>query len=250
VLVESPIGHRGLPKPLCYADNAGRFKRWADRIVHVVAPNLISSATGLDRAESWANEHRQRDCAWAAVNARAGDKDRVLICDVDEFPSAEALAWDGYGAVSLFMETYLHAVDWRVPDDLIPPTAVMATVGWLRSQGGSLSRIRDNRGVYRKISNGGKHFSWIGGPEAAARKLALSTCHTELIGTEEGRLIASGERWRTGIHGEGHLPVYPVEVDESWPAAIREKRVPAEWFRPRDRASHQEWQQGDPIPSR
>ena len=84
------------------------------------------------------------------------------------------------------------------------------------------------------ILDGGWHFSWIGGPEAVREKLETATCHTELLGTPEGDLIASGERYRSGGHTAGHLPVVAVDVDESWPAWIADRKCPDEWFRPRE----------------
>jgi Glycosyltransferase family 17 len=227
VVTESTLTHRGVPKPLAYGENTERFGKWSHSILHVIA-ELPAEAS------PWEREHAQRDAAWPVIDAEAADDDLVLIADVDEFPSAAALAWGGPGAVSLFMRTTLFAADWEVPPELIPPAAVMATAGWLRRQGGSLAAVRDNRGAYRVIRDGGWHFSWLGGVERQQKKLLTATCHTELLGTREGGLILTGERYRTGEHAEGHLPVMPVDVDETWPAFIREKRCPAEWFRPRD----------------
>ena len=225
VIVESPVTHRGVPKPLHYALDADRFRAWHGKIIYVAADLP-------DDPDPWVREHAQRDAAWRQVDALASDGDRVLICDVDEFPSAGALAWEGRGAVSLWMRTALFAVDWVVPPSHpLPPTAVMATAGWLRKTGGSLARARDKRGIYPVIQDGGWHFSWIGGPEAQAAKLDFSTCHREIGQTPEAGLIRSGARWRTDESGGG-IPVVPAEVDETWPAFIRERRCPEAWFRP------------------
>jgi len=132
------------------------------------------------------------------------------------------------------MRTTLHAVDWEVPAERIPPTCVIATAGYIRRNGGSLAAIRDRRDLYPVIEDGGWHFSWTGGPEAAKRKLETATCHTELIGTPEGDLIADGTRYRTSEDGGG-LPVVAAEVDDTWPEWIRERKCPPSWFRPRDR---------------
>lgn len=228
VLCEAPVTHRGIPKPLVYEQNKERFAKWSDSIVHVVA-------SGLDEPmPPWTREHRQRDSAWSVVTREAADDDVVLIADCDEFPSAEALAWAGNRITSLWMRTMLFAVDWEVPPKRLPPTAVMATAGWLRAFGGGLAGARDQRGSYPVIRNGGMHLSWVGGVERQQQKLLTSTCHTELLNTEEGGLILTGERYRTGQHGAGHLPVRPVDVDEAWPAYIRERRCPENWWRPRD----------------
>ena len=233
VLVESAQTHRGVAKPLYYAENRNRFVKWNDSILHVV--------TDLPDAPPWTREHIQRNAAWPVIDAAAGAGDTVLITDLDEIPSSSLMDWrkttgSRYTVISARMRTCLFAVDWLVPDEVLPPTCVAATVSWLRSQaakGRGLGEVRDHRGDYFELKDGGWHFSWIGGPEAQREKLLTSTCHTELLGTAEGDLITDGTRYRTGEHEQGHLPVRPVDVDDSWPAAIRERRCPEEWFRPR-----------------
>lgn len=227
VIVESPVTHRGVAKPLHYQDNAGGFAADADRIHHVVAD--------LPQDTPWAREHAQRNAAWPVIDALAGDGDTVIIGDCDEIPSPALLGWKGPAVAAVRMRTFLFAADWEVPGHLLPPTCVVATVRYLRrraADGFGLAEVRDRRGDYTVLSGGGWHFSWIGGPARQREKLETATCHTELLGTPEGDLIASGERYRTSQDGGG-LPVVPVDVDETWPAYIREHRCPAEWLRPR-----------------
>ena len=225
VIVESSVTHRGIAKPLVFDANKERFRPWLDRITYLVADP--------DMDDPWAREHAQRDHVWPYLDTMGADDDVVLICDVDEIPSASALAWTGPGATSLFMRTTLYAVDWEVPPSYpLPPTAVAATVAHLRKHGGHLGAVRDARGMYPVITDGGWHFSWTGGPERQKAKLLTGTCHTELLSHPEANLILSGARYREGASGGG-IPVVPVDVDQAWPAWIRERKCPAEWFRPR-----------------
>lgn len=226
VVVESRQTHRGIAKPLVFLENLERFAPWLDRIHHIVA-----DLSGY--SEPWAAEHAQRDAAWPMIDSQAADDDVVLICDVDEIPSSSALAWSGPGAVALWMRTTLYAVDWEVPASYpLPPTAVAATVGHLRQHGGHLGAVRDQRAAYPVITDGGWHFSWTGGPERQKAKLLTGTCHTELLSHPEANLILSGARYTEGASGGG-IPVVPVDVDETWPAWIRDRKCPPEWFRPR-----------------
>jgi glycosyltransferase involved in cell wall biosynthesis len=232
VLSEATQTHRRVPKPLCWPAAGKRFAKYAARVTYV-------EASLPDVPEPWVREHAQRDAAWPVIDAEASDDDIVLICDVDEIPSKSLLERARRGELpevcSVRMRTFIHAVDWEVPQEVLPPTCVVATAGYIRAHGGSLAAIRDRRDQYPVVEDGGWHFSWQGGPEAAREKLETATCHTELLTNGEGDLIADGTRYRTAENGGG-LPVVPVDVDETWPAWIREKRCPPEWFRPREMA--------------
>jgi glycosyltransferase involved in cell wall biosynthesis len=232
VIAESWVTHRGVAKPLYYRDSQGRFEAHASRITAVTVP--LADAGG----SPWENEHAQRDAAWPVIDAEAADDDIVLICDVDEIPSPSLLERAKAGELpevcSVRTRTFLHAVDWEVPPFLVPPAYVVATAGYIRAHGGSLAAIRDSRNEYPVVTDGGWHFSWTGGPSAAAEKLATATCHTELLGTGEGDLIADGTRYRDGTAGREGLPVKAAEVDETWPEWITSHQCPPEWFRPKD----------------
>ena len=244
VIVESGLTHRGVPKDLCWPKTGKRFARYARDVTFVTAdlnPDVESLPDPEARRKAaWANEHAQRDAAWPVIDAEASDHDYVLICDLDEIPSREVLEKARRGELpevcALRMNVTIHAVDWLVPAGRVPPQAVIATAGFIRRRGGSLAAVRDRRLEYPVIENAGWHFSWIGGPEAAREKLETATCHTELLTNGEGPLIADGTRYRTAENGGG-LPVVPVDVDETWPKWIAERKCPPEWFRPREEAA-------------
>jgi hypothetical protein len=234
LVVESPFTHRGVPKPVVFdAFSIGTGTRHG--VQHIVDDREPGPAP-------WANEHRQRAAAWPVIDAEADDGDVVLIADCDEIPSPELLSFiplwasSGGAVLSVPMRTYLFAVDWIVAVP-VPPPCVLAKVGYLReraARGEYLGEVRDGRGRYPAFhGHGGWHFSWCGGPAVQRAKLETSTCHTEIFQTPEADLIRSGARWRSQEDGGG-LPVVPVEVDETYPAYIREGRCPASWRRPRE----------------
>lgn len=57
-------------------------------------------------------------------------------------------------------------------------------------------------------------------------------CHLEMRPDEAERL-ASGACYRDGIHQSGQCSMIPVEVDETWPQMIWQRKCPESWFRPR-----------------
>jgi FkbM family methyltransferase len=227
IITEARTTFRGDPKPL-YFDPAD-FPEWADKIIHVVADIPETD-------NPWVREFAQRDAAWQALlDAGAKLDDLVIIGDTDEIPSRTALRWRGWPACALQMRTALFAADWVVPDWYrIPTQTVMATVRWLStgSPGGNLAEVRQHRHELPVLQDGGWHFSWLGGPEKIAVKLDTGTSHTEIAGTLEDALIRSGMRYTHGASGPTGAPVEPAVVDGSWPAMIRDRRCPPEWFRP------------------
>jgi hypothetical protein len=231
VAVEAPWTHRAIEKPRHLRRAMLNGGAWAD------VPGLVvlDDDWDPDPHAPWLNEHHQRNRAWAYIDKLARDEDWVLICDVDEIPSQELLSRPPGFVCSVPMRTFLFAVDWEVARR-VPPTCVVARVGWLRQEAAAgylLAEVRDRRDDYPEFDGfGGWHFSWCGGPAAQKEKLETATCHTEILGTEEAGLIRSGARWAAEFAGGG-LPVRPVDVDATWPAYIYEERCPDMWFRPR-----------------
>jgi len=226
VLVESFVTHLGIPKPLYYAENQERFSPWKDRIRSVA----VGTAAFRPGAGAWEREHVQRNMAWLAF--RPGPDDLVLIADVDEIPSPAVFSWTGTEAAAVQLRTCIFAVDWEAPG--CPPASVVARAGWLG--GKSLAAVRDARGSFPVIPDGGWHLSWLGGPEAQREKLETASPHQpEIDARPEGMMIRDGTRYRTSQTGGG-LGVIPVDVDETWPRYVYERRCPESWFRPRETA--------------
>ncbi len=223
VLVESAINHRGGVKPLYFNENSSRFARWSSRITHVICDLPVGNSS------AWQREHIQRDAAMGSM--RPGSDDIVFISDVDEFPSAEFMISDLPNSllprITLKQKLNMYAVDWEVRAEHACQVAVTGAA----LEGTSLSQLRDHRLAFPGFSGGGRHITWLGGPEEQARKLDVS-CHEEMRPDERER-IASGECYRTGIHHAGDLQLLAVDVDETWPRYIYDRKCPESWFRPR-----------------
>lgn len=232
VLVESPVTHRGVPKPLYYADNRERFAPWADRIIHVIAqpPDPVPpSCPGCGRGEpAWVLEHAQRNHVWPALEqAGAQPEDVVLLCDVDEFPPAEAFTRLPEPVLACRQNLCMYAADWLYPQQML--CSVTARFGWARDR--DASAVRDSREHWPSV-NGGWHITWLGGTEGQREKLRTATCHLEMTAGEYDR-IYSGACYERGEHHSGTLMMTPVDVDSSWPRWIFERQCPPSWFRPR-----------------
>jgi hypothetical protein len=241
VISEATCDHRGNPKPLWLERNFERFIPGAHRIMYVPVTDLPAdegawaaehggwAAEQLRRGPGWVREHIQRDRGWAAVKHMAADSDVILISDLDEFPSREAL--EGvYPVAALSQRLCMYAVDWLVPQPHL--CSVAASGRYMR--GRRPSEVRDGRYGYYVLENAGWHLTWLGGVEGQRAKLE-ATCHTEMRPDEIAR-IASGACYEFGVHHAGDLALRAVDVDETWPRWIYERKCPASWFRPRETA--------------
>jgi Glycosyltransferase family 17 len=237
VVTEATTDHRGNPKPLWFDRAAGRFTPWAHRIIYVPVTDLPADESAwaaghggwaleqARRGPGWVREHIQRDRGWEAVEHMAADSDVILTSDLDEFPSPQALEGT-FPVAALSQRLAMYAVDWVVPDPHL--CSVVASGRYMR--GRRASEVRDGRYGYHVIE-GGWHLTWLGGLPGQRAKLE-ATCHTEMRPDEIDR-IASGDCYRTGIHHAGDLQLLGVDVDETWPRWIRERRCPESWWRPR-----------------
>jgi hypothetical protein len=225
VLVESTVTHTGLPKLLHYARSGLNYSH----VTHVVVDDMP------DHPDPWVREHHQRSATWRGLEAAgADDSDVLLLCDVDEIPSdlaleAAASLSPDRPVMAFAQRPFAFAVDYEFTS-YQQCTFVAVLAGQARRSGVQLHQIRDGRDSYPVIRDGGWHFSWLGGPQAIARKTEAS-CHPDQVPdildcNARGLLYEQG----FGCWGE---TLYPVEVDETWPRYIRERRCPETWFRPR-----------------
>jgi hypothetical protein len=136
--------------------------------------------------------------------------------------------------VSFGQKGHFWAVDWLYPH--VWCGTVATRVGNLpalaHGTAGPFTMMRNSRNMNTVLPNGGWHWSWLGGPEAAARKVG-SFCHPEV--EKQMPMDDLDWYWREGYHvggGEGGAPVQmaPVEVDHTYPKWMQNREnVPDDW---------------------
>jgi hypothetical protein len=223
VVVEADVTHQDDPKPSHLSDNWQRFSPWHDRIHRVWATGL---PTAKEAPDPWAREHAQRE--WIGHGLAGADRNDVLLqSDVDEIPSTLVLRnLRPNGMIALQQRMCCFAVDWLHPDPWYGPVA--ARVGQVRQFGA----MRDARNTCPHIGGGGWHFSWLGGDDANLRKLN-AFCHPEVADRIHAGLTVQGNRFREDGWHVDLVKMEAVDVDETWPKWIVERRCPDVWWRPR-----------------
>jgi beta-1,4-mannosyl-glycoprotein beta-1,4-N-acetylglucosaminyltransferase len=243
IAVEADVTHQDRPKPFYLSENLDRFTAWKDKLIVVRATGLPTLA---DDDNAWARELAQRGyVAEGLVRCDAANDDIILHSDVDEIPTAIAArnvrpkpGW----FVTFNQRLHCFAVDWLHPEPWFGTVAARVdTVAGLIPNGrmNPFALMRDKRNRFDQpgwrvqpdpLFDAGWHLSWLGGQEAAFKKLG-SFCHPEVADrVHEG--LSTDLFLREGWHVDGRK-MAAVDVDESWPKWIVEGKAPASWFRPR-----------------
>ena len=94
VIVESDKTFQGKPKPLHFAENRHLFSEFESKIIYKFCemPDATDiHATRPNKSEAWRREYHQRDFIKTGLSD-AREDDLVIISDVDEIISAQALS--------------------------------------------------------------------------------------------------------------------------------------------------------------
>jgi beta-1,4-mannosyl-glycoprotein beta-1,4-N-acetylglucosaminyltransferase len=224
VLCESNRTFRGQEKELVFQQNKHLFKQFLDKIIHVVVDDM---PVKVDSA--WDREHFQRNALRRGLPGDISPVDVIVISDVDEILRAtiiqELRAKDGYFMIEMpmyhfFLNTlasenwnkvyaFSHALSASIPDLSEVRTHQLATLEKFGKTG-------------HKITNGGWHFTFIGGAERVRDKLS-SYSHA---GGAYDAMLEPGAAEKTLITGHkvggGAEITRIVEIDDTFPTWIME----------------------------
>ena len=218
VLVEADETFPGRPKPLYFqADPQGAAGELAGRIVPVVAPRPPAHI-----AYTWAREFFQKDSAVLALDGLCRPGDLVILSDADEILDREAVAGFEGDVAPGALRTFRYFLNCELISETPPLKATLARACQAAAHGWNylrLGAIRYRRGA--QLKGAGWHFSSIGNAEWLAYKMQC-TAHEEWSYQDQSFFA----RFLTKMRKEGGLGADFVrrEIDEGFPASIRESR--------------------------
>lgn len=192
VLVEATRTFQKTPKPLYYYDNRERFKKFSDKIIHVVVDKYPHFFSKFRVPHAWDYDNSQKEFILQGLKDAAPD-DMIIVSDVDEIPlksfvekhrnSSKISVFEQYlcfyylnnictlrsdGDPSLNRDGYGY---WRGP--------VMLRKKQIKTIK-STRMLRDHatgRDV-QVLANSGWHFSFLGGTDQIIKKIEAWT-HAE-----------------------------------------------------------------------
>lgn len=169
IIVEASVDNHGRPKPLTIFSMLRDSDEWLLQHRHRTSYTTKHELAG---PEPWDREKQLRDCVMPLLRFYAKPGDLVLIADVDEVPAPAVLEAPVMEPRTLLMRDIAVTLSRAWPSR--QPTSVL--VPWPMAQG-SLSGMRASRHEFPVTDHAGWHLSWLGGPEAVEKKLAMH-CHT------------------------------------------------------------------------
>jgi len=227
VIAEATVTHTNQPKPLYFEKNKNKFKKFKDKIIHIVVDD------SPDVSVPWIIINHQM----AAVDRglkKCKPNDTILVSCVDEIPKPEKiLEWkDKPGKHKVFMQTlsyyYLNCVDYK--DEVWDGTRMFSYKNLLTYPSSYVARFTKPDVL---IPDGGWHFSYIGGLKRIQKKVA-SMAHQEYnneqFNTPENikKAIAEGKDFldhglKFKIIDKSFLPEYVLKNESKFKDLIIEK---------------------------
>jgi beta-1,4-mannosyl-glycoprotein beta-1,4-N-acetylglucosaminyltransferase len=185
VLVESTRTFQNQTKPLYFAENKERYKKFLPKIEHIVVEKFPGFFHRFRKPRPWDRSHYQKNQVARALNNCRPD-DVILISDVDEIPSAKKLKQHIHDpGIKVFEQMlvnyFFNYVSVHCPCDEMLNLVIKDDICFWRGtvmitfdQFSSFRKVRKNQDRGSKIlsiPNGGWHFSFIGDYEKIRLKL-------------------------------------------------------------------------------
>ena len=243
VFTEATLTHTGKPKPLHYEENKARFAKYAEKIIHIVVDDFPEPPDYYTPQQvTWMREDWQRNAVKRALKGLAQPDDLIMISDVDEIPSPDAvLKCRGNDGVTVFEQVltnyYLNFVSFTTPvwngtkaakykvfSDCATYAAMKPSkyVDEVTNRGATASRLRHVRPNHR-LKKAGWHFSYLGGAKEIVRKIGS-------IAVEYSNANNTSEQWVADVIEKG-LDInncgrrfFIVPFDERFPQYLLDNR--------------------------
>ncbi len=243
VIVEADKTHRGRRKPLYFLKNKKRFKKWGDKIIHIVVKDMPK--VGMSYGKNWKINSILKGGPWKLESYQkkqiirglknCNKEDIIMMSDLDEIPNPKKIKeminkLKKEEVVFFSQRLYYYFLNGFSLSNWIG-TRVCTFKTLKRKFGLNMNRFRHlwniplriqmlrGRKIYT-IKNGGWHFSYLG-DEKFIRNKIFSTCHFEKDKPEFKDLKKIKNRIDSGTDLFGRdIKINYVPIDNSFPKEI------------------------------
>jgi len=185
VLCEANVTFSGIPKKLFYEQNKDLFKKFEDKIIHVVVDDTPAELVGVDPFKT---DQHQRNSVIKGLQD-CSDDDIIITSDLDEFPNIDRiknieefyepdvlfhLAQGMYYYYFNLRETsgklLSHSGEFEGVEDKKWLGTKICNYGFLKNHGVDKLRHPSMREAGVRIDDGGWHFTYVGGHKETTAK--------------------------------------------------------------------------------
>jgi beta-1,4-mannosyl-glycoprotein beta-1,4-N-acetylglucosaminyltransferase len=228
VIVEATRTFQKNPKPLHFKENIERYKKFSDKIIHVVVDQYPGFFSKFRVPTTWDYGNHQKDQIIQGLKD-CKENDTIIISDIDEIPDPKKIIeYKDSDGIKIFEQKlfyyYLNCLAVS-PADKNKPEYWRGPVMLKKKDFTTVKKARMFRGKEGRdikiIKDGGWHFSYLGGVEMIIKKIEALE-HTE-YNKEEYKdpkkleaLINSG----ADIFGRDAKYSF-VDIDETFPSFLR-----------------------------
>lgn len=178
VLCELDVNHRGEKRAYCFEKNKEQFSRYLDKILYVKATGApeydaslrVYSPDGMRSSGDWAIENYHRNCIAHGLG-NCNQDDIVLISDLDEIPSPDALHRLivshrlEESAITFEMRLFYYFLNLQSKERW------KGTVACKFERLQSIQALRGRKDSFPCVADAGWHFSYMGGIERIKNKM-------------------------------------------------------------------------------
>ncbi|MBQ9497132.1 MAG: hypothetical protein IJR52_06110 [Selenomonadaceae bacterium] len=225
VIVEANRKHNGEPKDFTFPKRAEEFKEFWSKIRFVKAD---LSAVPFKGVGDWAIENAQRNMILHGIEDAAPD-DLIMISDLDEIPAPNVVRAVRGGQLAdilekspLVMAQAFHYYFF----DLICPTAWHGTILTRRKNLTTPQELRNARGKLPRVSDGGHHFSYMGGVDRVIDKMTSIVDGNGMVFASGGKLIDREHVEKSLANGTDIYNRQGNVASQFYPYDAREIRLP------------------------
>ena len=243
VIVESTITFSGKEKKLFYEENKEKFKKFNNKIIHVIVNdtpedfvnlpfienpknkqeeiknkilNYLNISEGWGRHEKqWGREIYQRESIFYGL-LDCNDDDLIIVSDLDEIPNLGGVSSFNFNDVFDFKQnTYYYYFNLLKEKNW----SGSKLISWENLKSTSTNSVRQNKHTTKIIENGGWHFSFMGGPDSVKIKIDAYS-HQEynnhrILSNVENNIKSENDPFFRG-------KLSRVLIDETYPSEITE----------------------------
>lgn len=246
VLVEATKTHRWKDKPLYFQENKKRFKKWENKIIHIIVKDMPKP--GIKYGNNWKINSILKGGSWkleayqkkqiARGLSKCQDEDIIMMSDLDEIPRPEKIP----NMLELLKKEKIVLFDQNFYNFFFNG---FTSSGWTATRACTFKTLKKyfnkNMNRYRHLWNiplrinmllgkkiaiipdGGWHFSFLGGVDAVIDKIG-SICHFEKDTSENKDPKKILEKIKKGEFLYDNKKVTYVPIDKSFPKVIYENQ--------------------------